>query len=146
MSPRKVKTLLEKGMNCQGRKKKEIQSFRGQHWSHDWPFWDSNFQKFAIKSNPWFTKSTALCTWYMFDTFVTHIFFSRRRNHSKHFLVRVSLSGRKEGDEHRPESVLFISILYMISVTGLFWEERVFHCVSHTLLWHCFMNASEFEW
>lgn len=56
MSPGKVKTLLEKGMNYQGRKKKEIQSIRGQHWSHEWPFWDSNFQKFAIKSNPRFTK------------------------------------------------------------------------------------------
>lgn len=82
--------------------------------------------------------------WYLCHSY--YIFFSRRRNHSKHFLVRVSLSGRKEGDERRPESVLFISILYMISVTGLFWEEGVYHCVSHTLLWHCFMNASEFEW
>lgn len=97
MSPRKVKTLLEKGMNCQGRKKKEIQSFRGQHWSHDWPFWDSNFQKFALKSNPWFTKSTALCTWYMFDTFVTGIIFFIQEEKSFEAFSGAGQSLRKKG-------------------------------------------------
>lgn len=119
-------------MNCQGRKEKEIQSFRGQHWSHEWPFWDSNFQKFAIKSNPWFTKSTALYTWYMFDTFVTEIIFFFQEEKSFEAFSGAGQSLRKKGRRWAETRIcpIYFNPLHDFR-NWTFFGKREFFIVSH---------------